>query len=394
MTEKLRSFALIAALIVLVGAVSTFAVYAQNTTSEEPNPNAQITFPPPVYVLRGAFEVRGTVAIEGMFGYYLEYRPLNDDLTPLEEGDPAGDWLPATIPSNAPVIDDVIGEWDTEVVDDGLYELRLVVLQSTNERIEHVISPLRVENEPPPFVIVDEPTVEAPVVVITTEPQAPAATQEPASGTGAAQGTALVNGNVRQGDSTAYSIVTALQVGQTVPVIGRSNTGSGWWLIRLPDGRQGFVAPNILNVTGDTANVPLVSPPPPPSNPQPTTAPGATSTPTGGSGLPDAQITSVRFDRTLVQGQPFQIFITVRNESAVALPGVAVACNFTPQNQFFSGFAGGLAAFSQVDVAITAQLDSGGGGNTTANCAVDVNNLVAESNEANNFFNITVALSP
>ncbi len=93
-----------------------------------------------------------------------------------------------------------------------------------------------------------------------------------------------------------------------------------------------------------------------------------------------------------MHAQAFQIFITVRNNSGVSLPNVSVACNFTPQNQIFGGQSGTLPPNGQVDIAITAQLDSGGGANTTANCAVDVNNLVAESNETNNFFNLTAAV--
>jgi hypothetical protein len=104
-------------------------------------------------------------------------------------------------------------------------------------------------------------------------------------------------------------------------------------------------------------------------------------------------ITNVRFDRSLVQGENFQIFVTVRNESSVALPAINVACNFRPVNQIFANQLGGLGAFQQTDVAITARLDSGGGNNVTAECAADLNNLVVESNEGNNFFNLTTFLA-
>ena len=42
---------------------------------------------------------------------------------------------------------------------------------------------------------------------------------------------------------------------------------------------------------------------------------------------------------------------------------------------------------------IPVTLNTGGGGNITANCAVDVNSLVAETSDNNNFFNLTFVLA-
>jgi uncharacterized protein YgiM (DUF1202 family) len=380
MTKTLRCAIVLFAFVLCLSAIS---VSAQQDADAVIDPNAQITFPPPVYLLRGEFEVRGTANLEGMVGYFLEYRLLNDDLTPNEDDV----WLPATIPSTEPVVDDVLGVWDTTLNDDGLYELRLTILFEGEDRIQNIVTPLRVENEIPPFLTLGAPVPTEEAIVITTS-VAPAATTAPVTG-GAPTGVANVNGNVRTGDSTSYPVITGLRVGQQVDIVGVSNTGSGWYQIRLPDGRLGFVAPTILTVTGDTSTLPRVAPPPVPAS-LPTNTPAATAVP---SGLPDALITNVRFDRTIKQGEAFQFIVTVRNESDVTLPGVSVACNFTPQNQFFSGNVGDIAPRSQIDAAVTARLDSGGGANTTANCAVDVNNLVAESNETNNFFNLTSALA-
>ena len=101
----------------------------------------------------------------------------------------------------------------------------------------------------------------------------------------------------------------------------------------------------------------------------------------------------MRFDHSLKQGEDFQILVAVYNQSPIPLPRVSVACNFTPMNQFFNTFVDGLIPFGQVEVAIPARLDSGGGSNVTANCAIDVNSLVTEINEQNNFFNLTTALA-
>jgi hypothetical protein len=86
------------------------------------------------------------------------------------------------------------------------------------------------------------------------------------------------------------------------------------------------------------------------------------------------------------------VILTIRNNSPVFLPRVSVACNFTPMNDFFSSFLEGLNGNSQIDIALVVRLDEGGGDDVTANCAVDVNNLVAEIDESNNFFNLTTEL--
>lgn len=358
-----------------------------NTPTPEPNPDANISFPPPVYTLRGEdFPIHGTANVEDMSNFFLEVRMLNDDLTPL---DTEVLWLPITMPSNTPVLEDELGIWNTSLLEDGLYELRLVIILTDGERVEAWVAPLRIENEIPPFLDLG---IEQPVVqptsdsVIVTPPVVETPVQPPV--TSAPEAQASVSANVRLGDSTAYGIVTSLAAGQRVPVVGRSNTGTGWWLIELPDGRRGWVAPTTVQVTGNTDNVPLVAPPPVPApvnTPTPTTPPVAQQS--------DAVLTNVRFDRNLVVGQNFQIFATVRNDGGVTLPDTTVACNFTPMNQIFNSPLAPLAPGQQVDVVITARLDSGGGNNVTANCAVDLNDLIAEANESNNYFNITVLLA-
>ncbi len=357
------------------------------TSSAEPDPNARITWPPPVYVLRGAFEVRGSAFLEDMFGHFLEFRPLSDDLTPVEE---AG-WQPVSLPNARPVVEDVLGVWDTTVLEDGLYELRLTVLLRSGEGVISRVGPLRIENVPPPFAPVEMPSPEATAIA---PPEAP--TQVPVQPVGEPpRATARLNANVRAGDSTAYPIIGALMTNQAAPVVGISSTGSGWWVIALPDGRQGWVSPTVVIVTGDTTGLPAVTPPRSPAPPAaPTTAPGQpTPTSPPASGLPDAVLADVRFDRPLVSGQAFQIFLTVRNDGPVGMPSVPVACNFTPMGAFFSTEVGALGPGERRDVAITARLDFAGGINVTANCAVDVNNVVQESNEANNFFNVTTFLA-
>jgi uncharacterized protein YgiM (DUF1202 family) len=348
-----------------------------------PDPNVNITWPPPIYNLSGEFSVRGTANVPGMVSYFLEFRPLNPDFTP--QADTVA-WTPAILPARGPVIDDVLGVWNTTMAPDGAYELRLTVSTGTGTPVFARVSPLRIINEPPPFAITPTPQ-EIPTLVpnivptIDTNQSLPTLVPTPTAFSNTPEAVAVTNGNVRAGDDTSYPIVGSVVVNQTVQLVGRSNSGSGWWYIQLPNGTRGWVAPSILQVTGNTANLPRINPPATPT-------PVATATPT----LPDAIITNVRFDRDIRQGQNFQVIITVRNESGVPLPRTTVACNFTPMNKFYSTNVEGLGAFSQVDVAITARLDEGGGKDVTVNCAVDVNNEVAEINDNNNFFNRTERL--
>ena len=350
-------------------------------SDEDVDPNVNITWPPPVYVLRGEFDVRGTANVDNMSSYFIEFRPLTEDLTPAEDSVP---WIPAILPSPGPVNDNVLGTWNTTTVPDGMYELRLTVNISDGTTQTARVSPVRTENNPPPFAIT--PTVDAvptqPTLAVTSPPQElPTLIPTPTAFDTNPTAEATTNANVRAGDNTGYSIIGSLAAGQTVPVIGRSSSGSGWWYIELPNGRRGFVAPSVVRVTGNTGGLPRIDPPATPT-------PVATPTPE----LADLTITGVRFDRDIEEGESFNVIVTVLNQTTISVPRFSVACNFTPQDEFFSTFVDSLAGSTQMDVSIVVQLDEGGGDDTTANCAVDVNNLIPETREDNNFFNITTEL--
>lgn len=250
---------------------------AQDDVVNAPNPNAQITFPPPVYVLRGAFEVRGTANLPNMTSYFIEYRPLNDDLTPTNRDV----WFPATLPSQSAVVDDVLGVWDTELAaGDGLYEIRLTVNVSDGEPVTQIITPLRIENVPPPFVVVNTPVPTMTPTSATPPTQTPIP-PTPTSTAPRATITSTPSGNVRTGDSLAYAVITSLAQGTELEIIGISNRGTGWFQVRLPNNQSGWVSPTIVETTGDLSTLQRVQPPPPPpptATPIPTIVP-ATAVP-------------------------------------------------------------------------------------------------------------------
>ncbi|HET9914380.1 MAG TPA: sigma-70 family RNA polymerase sigma factor [Anaerolineales bacterium] len=74
------------------------------------------------------------------------------------------------------------------------------------------------------------------------------------------------NANCREGPGTAYSVVTSLLQGQTVPIDGR-NEANTWWWIALPNGAHCWVSGVTVDVAGPVDEVPVVpTVPPPPSD--------------------------------------------------------------------------------------------------------------------------------
>jgi uncharacterized protein YgiM (DUF1202 family) len=268
--------------LVLILAASGSAL-AQTTPGATPDPNASITWPPPVYLLRGEFEIRGTANVPNMTNYFIEFRPLENTfgvVGPVATEEPGAEeiFFPAILPSSTPVVDNVLGIWDTTLIPDGLYEIRLTVNIAQGEPLTHTVGPLRVENQPPPFAQpITQPTqIVVPTQVIPTQPPPP--TVPPTEDPTPRVTVTTPNGNVRAGDGTNYAIIASMTQGQTAVIVGISNTGSGWYQVRLPSGQIGWMAPSIVSVSGNLSGVPRVQPPPPPATPTFTPIP-ATATP-------------------------------------------------------------------------------------------------------------------
>ncbi len=308
MTSKIR---LIGVLLLMALLSITASVSAQGTLTPTPtpNPDATITWPPPVYVVRGPYTIYGTANLPNMTGWFLEQREF--DITVAEDQG----WIPVTLPTRTPAQNSVLGVWDTTSVDDGIYSLRLNVALSNGTRVFALITPLRVENDPPPFGGLQQPGG-APTLV-----GLPTLLPTPTAFSNIAQATARINGNVRRGDGTQYEIVGSITTGTTVPIIGTSALGTNWYLIVLPNGIQGWVAPSIVDVTGSFANVPRVNPPPPP-----------TATPIPVTATPNSTINLVagnfRFDPGSPNcGQTFNIYMDVANFGSSFSPSGIISIN-------------------------------------------------------------------
>lgn len=285
------------------------------------NPNANISFPPPVYVVRGdSVEIRGTVNLPNMRNYFVEFRPLIVEESSEITATPIANrpWFPATLTQTLPVNDNLIGTWNTFTAPDGLYELRLTINTTDAQPVFARISPIRVQNNIPSFLEGVDTSLPTPLPTQIAPSNRPTLVPTPTSVTGVGGApvvTALVDSNVRRGDSTIYDRVGFLFVGETAQVVGVSSFSSGWYYIELKDGKRGFVAPSVVDLEGSIAGVPLINPPPPPT-PVATATPIPTSTPITSANV---KITNVRLDpNPPTCKKTYTIYVKVQNDGTTA----------------------------------------------------------------------------
>lgn len=267
------------------------------------DPLANISYPPPVYVVRDSVDIRGTANLPGLRNLYIEFRELNMGAMDMEGEEPQ--WFPATLPRIAAVVDDVLGTWNTASLPDGLYELQLMINTGDGAMPAARVSPIRIQNNPPEFAADMMPAEESEAMPGAAADDMPAEStegmaEEPAEEMADEQAEEMADeptieptpeydgpyivvtvpgANVRTGDSTAYPLIGALLEGNTAPIKGVSSWNTGWWYIELPNGRSGFIAPFIVTAEGDTSDVPAIQPPPLPPPPIPTAIPQPTAPP-------------------------------------------------------------------------------------------------------------------
>ncbi len=264
---------------------------------------AEISWPPPVYVLRGEVSLRGTVNLPGMSTFFIEYRGLDDDLSAPD----TRAWLPTTLPSSTPVVDGVLGTWDTGQVPDGLYELRLNVATGAGDVTQLVVGPLRVENE---GMMADDMTMVMEDKMEEMEQMMPVSDGSPAV-------TARLNANVRSGDSTRFRIIGVLRNGESAPALGISSRGSGWFHIELSDGRLGWISPTVVNASGAIDSLAQIVPPPLP--PPPLVRP--TVVPTGDVDLVAGHMRHSSPGGVIKCGIGFEVEVDVANFGSTPSPG-------------------------------------------------------------------------
>lgn len=110
----------------------------------------------------GTVEIRGTVNPPGFQSYFLEASLFQ----------PAGDqpalWIPISLPSIQAVENGVLGEWQTTILEDGVYQLRLHIVLNSGESIYYTIAPIAVNNEGRTLSSAPVTVIEQPGLVIQT----------------------------------------------------------------------------------------------------------------------------------------------------------------------------------------------------------------------------------
>lgn len=358
------------------------------------NAAANISFPLPVYVVRDTVDIRGTITLPTMRNYFVEFRPLvidETDALPSEQRP----WFPATLPMTQPIIDDVLGTWNTFTAPDGLYEIRLTI-NTTSGVPEYIrVSPIRVQNNIPPFLEEILAGATATPIVQVAPSRATLAATPTAFSTGP-QVVALVDSNVRTGDTTEYDRIGFLFSGETAPIIGISSFNTNWYYIQLPSGRRGFVAPSVVRSEGDLTSLPRINPPPPPT-PIPTNTPVPTATPETTANL---IVSKVTLDPNPPKcNKTYTIYVTVKNtgSGASSVGGtISVTDARTADGTVVESTVGAFPALNPdatFEGIIPITVDTYYNEDHTLTIRIDSTSVVPETNEADNTFTIVYKLA-
>lgn len=128
-----------------LGAILAVAIFAAgiipNHAAAQDEITAVITAPVEGQQLFGPVNITGSAGHATAFASYrLEYDNLNDS---------AQQWFLVQEPVTQQVNNGVLGTWNTNMVPDGVYQIRLIVLLNNEQTGEYIVSNLRVVNSQP-----------------------------------------------------------------------------------------------------------------------------------------------------------------------------------------------------------------------------------------------------
>ncbi|MBC6934204.1 MAG: PKD domain-containing protein, partial [Chloroflexi bacterium] len=126
-----------------------------------------ILSPIPGNVVAGNVQVLGAAIHPQFLQYQLEYGP---------DPNPGNLWYPATGIVQTPVLNGFLGIWNTTVVQDSIYQLRLRVTLRDGSSLSTVVNSIRIQNRVPTPVPSNTPTTPRPIAAFTqdrTSGQAP-----------------------------------------------------------------------------------------------------------------------------------------------------------------------------------------------------------------------------
>ncbi len=186
----------LAAGILLVAYTFTSALQVGTPTAVA-NPLVAIRAPRPGEVLQGTVLVQGSTDIPGFQSAELLFAYAHD---------PSDTWfLIQTL--EEPVAHGLLAEWDTSLITDGDYQLRLIVILDNGGRVMAQVGSLRVRNYTPIETNTPLPkaSLQAPLV-ITASPTSPRATPTPLPTNPAILTTEDIRTSVLRGGGMAFGI--------------------------------------------------------------------------------------------------------------------------------------------------------------------------------------------
>lgn len=99
----------------------------------------KLTWSPVLNTITDTVDVIGSANIPDQFYFYLE-------AATWDPADPAPRWQPVTSFVMSPVVDGLLGSWNTTRFADGFYQLRLHALNSANESFHYALAPILINN--------------------------------------------------------------------------------------------------------------------------------------------------------------------------------------------------------------------------------------------------------
>lgn len=127
----MRRLFMLVSLLFLAGIPAWF-VHAQGVNER----NAEIISQVDGEAVRGIVPIWGNSLVEGFVSWEINYAYADDS---------TGTWF-LVAESDQPVEDDLLGEWDTTRIIDGIYNLRLTIFLEEGRRNHYLVRDLRVRN--------------------------------------------------------------------------------------------------------------------------------------------------------------------------------------------------------------------------------------------------------
>lgn len=113
---------------------------APGVSAQEQDPfNSEITYPAAGEAIRGSIAIMGNTVIDGFISWELTFG---------YESDTTGSWY-LIAESDDPVEDDILTDWDTTTITDGIYHIRLTVYLEGDRRTHFILPGIRVRNYTP-----------------------------------------------------------------------------------------------------------------------------------------------------------------------------------------------------------------------------------------------------